>query len=347
VTVSSNTILVSGGAGYIGSHAVHVLRRCGFAPIVLDSLVNGHAWATQAAVEFRQGDIADSELVRALVREFKPVAALHFAAFIEVGESVADPPKYFENNRDKAKIFFDALAAEGVNKIVFSSTAAVYGAGEGLLTESHATAPVNPYGQSKLEAETYLRAMPGVTAMALRYFNVAGAAPEAGLGEAHFPESHVIPRIVLPLIGAPEKLCDALGLGGGFKIYGGDYATSDGSAVRDYVHVLDLAEAHVAALRHLLAGGKSDVINLGSAAGYSVKNIVAAARDVLSRPDFHPPVIARRPGDPAFLVAGADKAAKLLGWKPRRGIAQMIESAAGWHRSETYLRTILAKAGGN
>ena len=204
------------------------------------------------------------------------MAALHFAAFIEVGESVADPPKYFENNRDKAKLFFDALAAEGVNKIVFSSTAAVYGAGEGLLTESHATAPVNPYGQSKLEAETYLRAMPRVTAMALRYFNVAGAAPEAGLGEAHFPESHVIPRIILPLIGAPEKLCDALGLGGGFKIYGGDYATRDGSAVRDYVHVLDLAEAHVAALRHLLAGGKSDVINLGSATGYSVKDIVAA-----------------------------------------------------------------------
>ena len=326
---------------------MHVLRQAGFAPIVLDSLVNGHAWAAKAAAEFRQGDIADSQLVRALVREFKPVAALHFAAFIEVGESVANPKKYFENNRDKAKIFFDALAAEGVNKIVFSSTAAVYGAGEGLLTESHATAPVNPYGQSKLEAETYLRAMSGVTSMALRYFNVAGAAPEAGLGEAHFPESHVIPRIVLPLIGAPQELCAALGLGGGFKIYGGDYPTSDGSAVRDYVHVLDLAEAHVAALRYLLAGGKSDVVNLGSAAGYSVKDIVAAARDVLGRPDFNPPVTARRPGDPALLVAGGDKAGKLLGWKPRRGIAQMIESAAGWHRSDTYVRTILAKAGQN
>jgi UDP-glucose-4-epimerase GalE len=345
VTTPSNAILVSGGAGYIGSHAVHALRQAGFAPIVVDSLINGHAWATKAAVEFRQGDIADSPLIRALVREFKPVAALHFAAFIEVGESVADPEKYFENNRDKAKIFFDALATEGVQKIVFSSTAAVYGAGEGLLTESHVTAPVNPYGQSKLEAETYLRAMPGVQAMALRYFNVAGAAPEAGLGEAHFPESHVIPRIVLPLIGAPEKLCAALGLGGGFKIYGDDYPTSDGSAVRDYVHVLDLAEAHVAALRHLLAGGESDVINLGSATGYSVKDIVAAARSVLNRPDFNPPMTARRPGDPAILVASGDKAQRLLGWKPKRGIAQMIESAADWHRSDTYIDTILAKAG--
>jgi UDP-glucose-4-epimerase GalE len=344
VTKTSKAILVSGGAGYIGSHAVHVLRQAGFAPIVVDSLINGHAWATKAATVFRQGDIADADLIRALVREFRPIAALHFAAFIEVGESVADPDKYFLNNRDKAKAFFDLLAAEGMTKIVFSSTAAVYGAGQGLLTEDHATRPVNPYGQSKLEAESYLRAMPGVTAMALRYFNVAGAAPEAGLGEAHFPETHVIPRIVLPLIDTPPSLCEALGLGGGFKIYGGDYATPDGTAVRDYVHVLDLAEAHVAALRHLLSGGKTDVINLGSATGYSVKQIVAAARAVLDRADFDPPVIARRPGDPDFLVAGSDKAKKILDWTPRRGIDQMIQSAAVWHRGETYRRTILEKA---
>ncbi len=342
---SSPTILVSGGAGYIGSHAVHVLRANGFTPIVLDSLVNGHAWATGAAAHFVQGDIADTALVSALVQEFRPVAAMHFAAFIEVGESVANPDKYFQNNRDKAKVFFSTLAAQGVRKIVFSSTAAVYGAGSGLLTEDSPTVPVNPYGQSKLEAETFLRALPEVDAIALRYFNVAGAAPDAGLGEAHFPESHVIPRIVLPLTGTPEKILKALGLARGFTIYGGDYPTPDGTAVRDYVHVLDLAEAHVLALRHLLSGGKTDVFNLGSASGYSVKQIVAAAARVLNRPDFDPPVAARRDGDPPLLVADAGKVRRVLGWSTTRGLEEMISSAAAWHGGAVYRDTILQKAG--
>ena len=336
MSAKSDIVLVSGGAGYIGSHVAHLLRASGFTPMVVDSLVNGHGFA--AGPDFRQGDIADTALIRALVRDLRPVAALHFAAFIEVGESVANPAKYFENNRDKAKIFFDTLASEGVDKIVFSSRAAVYGEGDGLLTEAHALQPVNPYGQSKLAAEEYLRGLPGMASVTLRYFNVAGAAPEVGLGEAHFPESHL-----MPLIGLPEKLLAALGLDKGFAIYGDDYDTRDGSAVRDYVHVLYIAQAHVAALRYLIAGGKSDIFNLGSSKGTSVKEIVAAARSVLARPDFSPPTLPRRAGDPAMLVANSDKAQGVLGWRATRSIGEMIESAAAWHRSETYRNAILGR----
>jgi len=337
------TVLVSGGAGYIGSHVAHVLAAQGFVPVVLDSMVNGRAFAVKGA--FHKGDIADRALVAALVREHRPVAALHFAAFIEVGESVRQPEKYFANNRDKAKIFFDTLAAEGVRHIVFSSTAAVYGEPDTAapLDEACPTRPINPYGQSKLEAETYLRAMPGVTAAALRYFNVAGAAGD--IGEAHLPESHLIPRIVLPLIGAPPALLETLGLKGGFSIYGDDYPTRDGTAIRDYLHVLDLAEAHVLALRYLLGGGATDVFNLGTGTGSSVREIVAAARQALDRPDFAPPVVPRRAGDPAMLVASGEKARAVLGWQPGRSIAQMIASAARWHQSPAYAAAIREAAG--
>jgi len=339
-------VLVSGGAGYIGSHVVHALTDAGYAAVVLDSLVNGHRWATGDAAAFRQGDIGDAGFVHAACEEFRPVAALHFAAFIEVAESVADPQKYFTNNRDKAKIFFDVLAACGVSNIVFSSTAAVYGDGgdSAPIREDAATRPINPYGQSKLEAETYLRTLPAVRSVALRYFNVAGAEPDAGLGEAHFPESHLIPRLVLPLIGAPESVLTALGLTGGFKMFGADYPTRDGTAVRDYIHVMDLADAHILALRHLLDGGNTDIFNLGSGSGYSVKEIVDAARQALDRPDFAPVVEARREGDPASLIADSAKARRVLAWRPRRTIGDMITAAAAWHRSRRYLDTITAKA---
>lgn len=339
-------VLISGGAGYIGSHVAHALKTAGFFPVVIDSLVSGHRWAAEKAGAFRQGDIGDREFVGAVCAEFRPAAALHFAAFIEVGESVADPQKYFVNNRDKAKIFFDAMAEAGVTKIVFSSTAAVYGeAGEGLIGEDHPTRPINPYGQSKLEAETYLRTVRGASSATLRYFNVAGAAPEAGLGEAHYPETHLIPRLVLPLIEAPAAVQQALGLGQGFRIFGTDHATRDGTAVRDYIHVMDLAEAHLKALDYLLAGGANAIFNLGSGAGYSVKDIVQAARQVLDRPDFNPGTGPRRPGDAASLIAGSARARTVLGWTPRRDIAAMIRSAAAWHRSATYVETILTKAG--
>jgi len=342
----SGVILVSGGAGYIGSHVSHVLKLAGFAPVIVDNLVNGNRWATRGACAFRQGDIGDAAFVRAVCAEVRPMAAIHFAAFIEVGESVENPKKYFTNNRDKAKIFFDTLAKRGVRNIVFSSTAAVYGdvTDSMPIREDRPTRPINPYGQSKLEAETYLRTIENVKSVALRYFNVAGAEPAAGLGEAHFPETHLIPRIVLPLIDAPQDVQKALGLAQGFKIYGTDYPTRDGTAVRDYIHVMDLADAHVRALRYLLRGGATDIFNLGSGSGFSVREIVDTARKTLDRCDFYSGVEPRREGDPATLIADSAKAKEVLGWAPQRGIDSMVGSAAAWHGSQTYTDTIIKKA---
>lgn len=336
-------ILISGGAGYIGSHVAQAVKVAGFRPVIVDSLVNGHRWAVPSGAAFYGCDVADTAQIQDICDRHGPVAAMHFAAFIEVGESVSDPQKYFFNNRDKAQVFFRTLSEKGVGKIVFSSTAAVYGEPEGTgpLMEDAPTKPINPYGQSKLDAEAGLRGLP-VRSIILRYFNVAGAGD--GIGEAHFPETHLLPRIVLPLIDAPEDVRAALGLGQGFKIYGDDYPTPDGTAIRDYVHVLDLADAHVRALQHLLAGRGSDIINLGSSKGYSVREIVRETGSVLGRPDFDPPVMPRRAGDPPSLTASNAKAREILGWHPQRGIAQMVRSAAAWHGSELYRSTVLAKA---
>jgi UDP-glucose-4-epimerase GalE len=322
------------------------LNLAGFRTVVIDNLVNGNLWATSAAYAFRKGDIGDADLVRAVCREFAPVAALHFAAFIEVGESVQKPEKYFTNNRDKAKLFFDVLAANRVRNIVFSSTAAVYGevAEPAPIREDHPTRPINPYGQSKLDAETYLRTIAGVKSVALRYFNVAGAEPSVGLGEAHYPETHLIPRVVLPLIDAPKEVQNVLGLARGFKIFGTDYATRDGTAVRDYIHVMDLADAHVRALRYLLDGSETNIFNLGSGSGFSVKEILEAARRTLACPDFNPGTESRRAGDPPTLIADSGRAKMVLNWTPKHGIDHMIESAAAWHRSNIYTETILNKA---
>lgn len=337
-------ILVSGGAGYIGSHVTYALQLAGFKTVVVDSLVKGNRWAAEKADAFRQGDIGDAAFIAAVCDEFKPVAALHFAAFIEVGESVEKPALYFENNRDKATVFFRTLAAKGVHNVVFSSTAATYGEPEEVpIRETTATKPINPYGQSKLEAELALRAIPGVRSVALRYFNVAGAAPQAGLGETHVPETHLLPRLILPLINAPAAILNGLGLNKGFSIFGTDYPTPDGTAVRDYIHVLDLADAHILALRYLLDGGETNIFNLGSGSGFSVKEIVTAARSVLNRPDFDPGVMPRRAGDPATLIADSTKARQTLGWAPSRGIDAMIASAAAWHQTATYIDTIAAK----
>lgn len=338
-------ILISGGAGYIGSHAAYVLKRAGYEPVIIDSLFTGNAWAA-AHGTFEQGDIGDAERVRALCEKYQPLAAMHFAAFIEVGESVKNPAKYFENNRDKATRFFHTLHAAGVKNIVFSSTAAVYGEvdGDAPIAETTPTAPINPYGQSKLDAEVALRALgtDGMRSVTLRYFNVAGAAPVAArLGEAHVPESHLIPRLVLPLIGTPPALLAALGLSNGFTVYGDDYATPDGTAIRDYVHVMDLIDAHVDALDYLVNGGASNIFNLGSGTGYSVNEIIAAARTALNRPDFSPGVVPRRAGDPAVLVASSAKARDVLGWRPSRSLADVIGDAAAWHRSDLYRETVV------
>ncbi|MDD4615664.1 MAG: UDP-glucose 4-epimerase GalE [Alphaproteobacteria bacterium] len=347
-------ILISGGAGYIGSHAAYVLRQQGYDPVVVDNLSTGNAWAASFG-PLEQGDIGDREFICSVCEKYKPVAALHFAAFIDVAESVRNPAKYIENNRDKAAIFFKTLNSCGVKKIVFSSTAAVYGetasvystvGGSGPVSELYPTKPINPYGQSKLEAEAYLRMMDadGLRSVTLRYFNVAGAAPlEAQIGEAHLPETHLIPRLVMPLTDMPQSFLSALGMEKDFAIYGSDYSTPDGTAVRDYIHVLDLIDGHVRALVYLLDGGETAIFNLGTGKGYSVSEIVAAARKVLGRPDFMPKIAQRREGDPAVLVASNSKADRILGWKPTRSIHDIINDAAAWHRSSLYQDAMKAK----
>lgn len=339
------TILVSGGAGYIGSHAAYGLKQAGYRPVVIDNLVTGNDWAAKFG-PLERGDIADSVFVAAVCARYKPAAAMHFAAFIEVGESVQNPAKYFDNNRDKAVRFFDTLAQNGVDKIVFSSTAAVYGesGGDAPIPETAPTNPINPYGQSKLDAETYLRSLDasGMRSVALRYFNVAGAAPaDVGIGETHRPETHLIPRLLLPLLGAPAALLKALNLSGGFTIYGDDYPTPDGSAVRDYVHVLDLVDAHIRALNYITQGGGTDIFNLGSSHGFSVKEIVTAACLLLDRADYIPGTAPRRAGDPARLIASNRKAKDILSWSPSRGLNAILSDAAAWHKSREYINSIL------
>ena len=345
----SSSILVSGGAGYIGSHTAYALKQAGYTPVVLDNLSTGNAWAA-AFGPFEQGDIGDAAFVRGVCEKYEPLAAMHFAAFIEVGESVKNPAKYFENNRDKASVFFKTLNAFGVKKIVFSSTAAVYGevVGNAPISELQSAKPINPYGQSKLEAESYLRTLDsdGLRSVALRYFNVSGAAPaKAMIGEAHMPESHLIPRLILPLIDAPPSLLQALGLQNGFTVYGNDYPTPDGTAIRDYIHVMDLADAHVRALGYLLNGRETNFFNLGSGTGFSVAEIVDATRKALDRPHFTPSIAPRREGDPAVLIASNEKAGKILGWKPARSLADIIGDAVAWHRSPRYREAMQAKMG--
>ncbi|MDE2029068.1 MAG: UDP-glucose 4-epimerase GalE [Alphaproteobacteria bacterium] len=344
---TGSRILVSGGAGYIGSHAAYALKEAGYEPVIVDNLSTGNAWAVSFGT-FEQGDIGDEEFIGAVYKKYEPVAAMHFAALIEVGESVKNPDKYFDNNRDRAARFFKTLNKHNVRKVVFSSTAAVYGdAGDaGPVSELSLTRPVNPYGQSKLEAEAYLRMLDaaGMRSVALRYFNVAGAAPvEAMIGEAHLPETHLIPRLILPLIDTPADLLRGLGLESGFAIYGNDYPTKDGTAIRDYIHVMDLVDAHLRALDYLLNGGETDIFNLGSGTGFSVMEIVDAARTALGRPHFAPPAAPRREGDPAILVASIAKAGKILNWKPARALPDIIGYAAAWHRSPFYREAIRDK----
>jgi UDP-arabinose 4-epimerase len=348
-------ILLTGGAGYIGSPTALALKAAGFVPVVLDSLVTGHKWAVSYG-PFVQGDVGDRALVKKVCEEYRPAAVIHFAAFIEVGESVENPAKYMENNFHKASRFFDAALDAGVDKIVFSSTAAVYGTPEDErpIPETHPLRPINPYGESKLAAENYLRGLVGMRSVALRYFNAAGAAPlTEQIGEAHEPETHLIPNVIFAGLKAkgseagglsvdsrflPSQRYGATGRGNDtLRIFGTDYPTPDGTAVRDYVHVMDLAAAHIAALRYLLGGGATDVCNLGTGRGFSVQEIVTAVESVLgsSVPCQRE---GRRAGDPARLVADSSKAKTLLGWEAVCGLGEIVESAVGWHRSRLEAR---------
>jgi UDP-glucose-4-epimerase GalE len=319
-------VLVTGGAGYIGSHAAKELVRDGHEVIVLDNLSTGHRWAVKWG-ELVEGDVGDAALVARTLRRCGIEAVMHFAASAYVGESMVDPRKYFRNNVVNTLGLLDGMLAVGVTRIVFSSTCATYGIPEQLpLTEEHPQKPVNPYGESKLFIEKMLgwyAPAYGFIYAALRYFNAAGADPDRQLGEAHFPETHLIPLVIEAALGRRDTV----------DIFGTDYPTPDGTAVRDYIHVTDLARAHVLALRQLCAGN-SVLLNLGTGRGYSVREVISAVQTVAGRtvPARETP---RRPGDPAVLVAGAGRATEVLGWKPKHSeLVEIVRTAFDWHAAQ-------------
>lgn len=318
------TILVAGGAGYIGSHMVALLVKRGYEVIVADNLRTGHWQAVKGAKKLYVGDLRDNAFLEQVFSENDIDGVINFAAFSLVGESVTNPLKYYGNNVEGAVSLLSAMKAHGVDKIVFSSTAATYGEPEKQPIEEHdRTEPTNPYGATKLAIENMLKWCDrayGIRYAVLRYFNAAGSDTETGIGEDHDPESHLIPLVMKTALGQRDHI----------GIFGEDYPTADGTCVRDYIHVNDLAEAHLLALEYLAGGGSSDVFNLGSGDGYSVKEIIETARRVTGR-EIKATVEPRRAGDPSVLIASNKKAAEVLGWKPVRGLEQIISDAWAWH----------------
>ena len=320
-------LLVCGGAGYIGSHTVKQLLAAGEEVIIADNLSTGHRAAISPAVKFYQCDIRDKAALIKIFAENKIEAVFHFAAFIEAGESVKLPLKYFNNNVYGMQILLEAMTESGVDKIIFSSSAAVYGEPERIpIDENDATVPVNPYGDSKLIMEKIIQrvsAAQGVRYVSLRYFNASGAIEDGSIGEDHHPESHLIPLILQVPLGKRDHI----------TIFGTDYTTPDGTCIRDYIHVLDLANAHICALNYLRGGGESNFFNLGSGKGFSVKEIIDAAEKVTGQ-KIKKELGTRRAGDPARLIASSDKARKILGWTPRfDDVEKIIATAWNWHKS--------------
>jgi len=319
-------ILVLGGAGYIGSHTALELVKSGRDVVIADSLVTGYKKAIPEKARFYQGDIRDFEFLDNLFQQEKIDAVIHFAAYSLVGESVANPLKYYGNNLYGTKILLEAMVKNNIDKIVFSSTAATYGEPENIpVLESDRTCPTNPYGETKLAVEKMFKWVAeahGLRYVSLRYFNACGADENGIIGEAHNPESHLIPIILQVPNGKRETI----------SIYGTDYDTPDGTCIRDYIHVTDLAQAHILAVKYLYNGGKSDIFNLGNGVGYSVREVIETARKVTGRPI---PVTetSRRAGDPARLVALSEKAKRILGWKPVHNcLEEIIASAWNWHK---------------
>lgn len=318
-------LLVLGGAGYIGSHtAVELLDR-GHEVVIADNLITGYKQAVPKEAAFYQGDIRDYNFLNNLFKTEKIDAVIHFAAFSLVGESVTNPLKYYENNLYGTKVLLQAMIDNNVDKIVFSSTAATYGEPENIpILESDRTCPTNPYGETKLAMEKMMKWSANAYQLryvSLRYFNACGAHKSGKLGEAHNPESHLIPLVLQVPNGKRESV----------SIYGTDYDTPDGTCIRDYIHVTDLAEAHILAVEYLMKGGESNVFNLGNGVGYSVREVIETARKVTGHPI--PAVeIPRRAGDPARLVASGEKAKTVLGWEPKiTSLEDIIRSAWVWH----------------
>lgn len=320
-------LLVLGGAGYIGSHTATELLDKGHEVVIADNLVTGYREAVPEKATFYQGDLRDKDFLVDLLKKEKVDAVIHFAAFSLVGESVTNPLKYYENNLYGTKVLLDAMIETGVDKIVFSSTAATYGEPENIpILESDRTCPTNPYGETKLAMEkmiSWAAKAHGLHFVSLRYFNACGAHKSGKIGEAHNPESHLIPLVLQVPNGKREFV----------SIYGNDYDTPDGTCIRDYIHVTDLAKAHILAVEYLMNGGESDIFNLGNGVGYSVKEVIETARKVTGHP-IPAKEEARRAGDPARLVASGEKARKILGWEPEiKDLADIISSAWKWHKA--------------
>ena len=318
------SILIVGGAGYIGSQTAKRVAAAGGAPVVFDNLVHGHAWACKWG-PLIEGDLSDGALVRRVLREHAVTSVIHFAAYAYVGESVTNPRKYFHNNVVSTLHLLDAMVDAGVRDIVFSSTCATYGNPiEVPISEAHPQTPVNPYGESKLTVEKILRWYAeayGLRFAALRYFNAAGADPEGELGEEHDPETHLIPLAIAAALGK-----------GALSIFGTDYPTPDGTAVRDYIHVADLADAHWLALERLSKDAAPLRLNLGTGRGHSVREVIAAVEKA-SGGRVPAREVARRPGDPPALVADASAAGRELGWRPRyTELGTIVDHALAWHR---------------
>ncbi|MFP3322423.1 UDP-glucose 4-epimerase GalE [Planococcus sp. SIMBA_160] len=319
------SVLVLGGAGYIGSHAVYQLIDQGMQVVVVDNLENGHRQAVHPEAVFYEGDIRDADFLDTVFENESIDEVLHFAANSLVGESMENPLKYFDNNVYGTQVLLQAMTKHGVKNIVFSSTAATYGEPETVpITETMPTMPTNTYGETKLTMEKMMKwtsAAHDLKFVSLRYFNVAGARATGEIGEDHRPESHLVPIILQAALGQREEI----------TVFGDDYDTPDGTCIRDYVHIEDLVNAHLLALDYLRNGGENDVFNLGSSQGFSVNEMISAARSVTGK-KIPVKIGPRRAGDPSILVASTEKATRILGWQPSHtSVTKIIEDAWNWH----------------
>ena len=319
-------ILVVGGAGYIGSHMCKYLANNGYNPIVLDNLVHGHRQAVKWGA-FIEGSIGDSKLIRHAFSEYQIAAVMHFAAFCYVDESVTDPGKYYRNNVANTLNLLEVMVEKNVNNFIFSSSCATYGEPVEIpVTEQHPQNPINPYGRTKLMIEQILedfKSAYGLEYVSLRYFNAAGADPDGELGEDHNPETSLIPLVLQVALGQKDKI----------NVFGDDYSTQDGTCIRDYIHINDIAQAHFLALERLLNGHSGGKYNLGNGIGYSVREVIEVARNITKNP-IQLKIVERRPGDPGILIGSCQKAISDLGWNPRfPDLHTIIETAWKWHKS--------------
>lgn len=322
-------ILVTGGAGYIGSHFVHYLVENNHQVSVIDNLSRGHIESIPSNVDFKKVDLLDFQKLKDAIASFSPQAVVHFAAYAYVGESVEKPEMYYQNNVVGSYNLIRAVAELGIKNFVFSSTCSIYGNPKNIpISEDEPSSPINPYANTKLIIEILLRDFEkpfGLKNVCLRYFNAAGAKLNGEIGESHFPESHLIPLVLYTAQKKRDKIL----------VFGNDYETKDGTCIRDYIHVNDLADAHLKALQYLIEGGNSTIINLGTGFGNSVLEIIEKAKNITGK-EIPFEIVGRREGDPAILVADNKKAKEVLNWQPKFGIDEIIQTAWNWHQNQKF-----------